>query len=120
VRGKTPQQLHFEYVLWTLAIIREVIRRKFGVRLSEVSAGRLMGRLSFTPQRPLYRTWQQDPVLMERWRVEDYPAIAAKAKREGAAIFFVDGSGVRADAHAGTTWGLKGTTTVVQDHGCPL
>ena len=52
VRTKTPQQLKFEYALWTLTIIREVIRRQFGVRLSEVSVGRLMGRLGFTPQRP--------------------------------------------------------------------
>lgn len=117
VRTKTPQQLKFEYALWTLTIIREVIRRQFGVRLSEVSVGRLMGRLGFTPQRPLYRAWQQDPILVERWRTEAYPAIVAKAKREGAAIFFADESGVRSDAHAGTTWGLKGTTPVVKTTG---
>lgn len=117
VREKTPQQLQFEYALWTLAIIREVIRWQFGVRLSEVSVGRLMKRLGFTPQRPLYRAWQQDPVLAERWRTEDYPAMAAQAKREGAVIFFADESGVRSDAHAGTTWGLKGTTPVVKTTG---
>ena len=114
---KTPQQLKFEYALWTWTIIRDVIRRQFGVRLSEVSVGRLMGRLGFTPQRPLYRAWQQDPILVERWRTEAYPAIVAKAKREGAAIFFADESGVRSDAHAGTTWGLKGTTPVVKTTG---
>jgi transposase len=109
--------LQFEYALWTLAIIREVIRRQFGVRLSEVSVGRLMKRLGFTPQRPLYRAWQQDPILVERWRTEEYPAIAAKTKREGAVIFFADESGVRSDAHAGTTWGLKGATPVVKTTG---
>jgi transposase len=66
VGEKTPQQLMFEYALWTLAIIREVIPRWFGVCLSEVSVGRLMKRLGFTPQDPLYRAWQQDPVLGER------------------------------------------------------
>lgn len=100
-----------------MAIIREVIRRTCGVRLSEVSVGRLMKRLGFTPQRPLYRAWQQDPLLVERWRREDYPAIAAKAKRERAAIFFADESGVRSDAHAGTAWGLKRTTPVVKTTG---
>ena len=54
---------------------------------------------------------------MERWRTEVYPAIVAKAKRAGAAIFFADESGVRSDAHAGTTWGLKGTTPVVTTTG---
>lgn len=97
--------------------IREVIRRKFGVRLSKVSVGRLRKRLGFTPQHPLYRPWQQNPVLVERWRTEGYPAIAAKPKREGAAIFFADESGMRSDAYAGTTWRLKGTTRVVKTTG---
>ena len=91
------------YTLWTLAIIRAVIRQKFGVGLSEVSVGRLMKGWGFTPQRPLYRAWQQDPVFVEQWRQETYPVLAAKANREGALIFFADESGVRSDAHAGTT-----------------
>ena len=60
VREKDPRQLQFDYALWTLAMIREVIRRQLRVSLSEVSVGRLMKRLGFTPQRPLYRAWQQD------------------------------------------------------------
>ncbi|MEP6933030.1 MAG: IS630 family transposase [Nitrospirota bacterium] len=67
-------------------------------------------RLGLTPQRPLYRAWQQDPVLAERWRTEVSPAIIAQANRERAAIFFADESGVLSDAQAGTTWRLKGTT----------
>jgi len=49
VRTKMPQQLRFKPALWTLAIIREVIRRTFVVHLSTVSVGHLMKRLSFTP-----------------------------------------------------------------------
>lgn len=33
VRDKTPQ-FKFEYALWTLALIRELIARQFGVKLS--------------------------------------------------------------------------------------
>ena len=97
VRDKDPRQLQFDYALWTLALLREVIRRQFKVSLSEVSVGRLMKRLGFTPQRPLYRAWQQDAALVERWQTEDYPRIAARAKRERALIFFADESGVRSD-----------------------
>jgi len=39
VRTKNPLQMQFEYALWTLAIIRELIRREFEVNLSEVSVG---------------------------------------------------------------------------------
>lgn len=48
------------------------------------------------PASPISR-WQQDPILVE-WRTGTYPAIVAKAKREGVAIFFADESGVRSDA----------------------
>ncbi len=62
----------------------------------------------------------QDPVLVEQWRREAYPVLAAKAKREGALIFFAGESGVRSDAHAGTTWGVKGATPVVKATGARL
>ncbi len=117
VRTKNPLQLNFEFALWTLAMIRVLIRREFDVRLSEVSVGRLMRRLGFSPQRPLYRAWQQDPALVERWRAEQYPKIAARAKREGALIFFAEESGIRSDHHAGTTWSPVGETPVVEATG---
>jgi transposase len=53
IREKNPLQLKFEYALWTLAMIRQLILKQFDVRLSEVSVGRLMKRLGFSPQRPL-------------------------------------------------------------------
>ena len=117
IREQTPLQLKFEFALWTLAIIRELIRREFGVGLSEVSVGRLMKRLGFSAQRPLYRAWQQDSALVERWRAQDYPRIAARAKREKALIFFADESGIRSDHHAGTTWAPIGQTPVVKATG---
>lgn len=117
IHEKTPLQFKFEFALWTLAIIRELIKRTFDVRLSEVSVGRLMKRLGFTPQRPLYRAWQQDPALVEHWREHEYPGIAARARREGAVIFFADESGIRSDHHAGTTWAPLGQTPVVKATG---
>ena len=114
VHTKNPLQLNFEFALWTLAMIRVLIRREFAVSLSEVSVGRLMRRLGFSPQRPLYRAWQQDPARVERWRAQDYPRIAARAKREGALIFFADESGIRSDHHAGTTGAPVGETPVVK------
>ena len=114
VRAKNPLQLNFEFALWALAMIRVLIRREFAVSLSEVSVGRLMRRLGFSPQRPLYRAWQQDPARVERWRAQEYPRIAARAKREGALIFFADESGIRSDHHAGTTGAPVGETPVVK------
>jgi transposase len=117
IRDKTPQQFKFEYALWTLSIIRDLIAQQFDVKLSEVSVGRLMKRLGFSPQRPLYRAWQQNPELVQSWQENDYPKIAKRAKKEGALIFFADEAGIRSDNHAGTTWAPVGQTPVVKATG---
>jgi transposase len=114
---KNPLQLKFEFALWTCAMIRDLIRDRFGVRLSEVSVGRLLKKLGLSPQRPLHRAYQQDPAAVERWLTEEYPKIRALAKRTGATIYFGDEAGVRSDAHAGTTWAPVGQTPVVRTTG---
>ena len=43
-------------------MIQELIFRQFGMRLSVVSVGNVLGKLGMSPQRPLYRAYQQDPV----------------------------------------------------------
>lgn len=113
ITGKNPLQLRFEFALWTRAMIRDLIREKFGVHLSEVSVGRLLKKLGLTPQRPLRRAYQQDPKRVERWLKQEFPRIRALAKREGAVIFFEDEAGIRSDFHAGTTWAPRGQTPIV-------
>jgi hypothetical protein len=48
---------------------------------------------------------------------EEFPAIRAAAKAEGATIYFADEAGVRSDYHAGTTWAPVGRTPVVKATG---
>ena len=117
ITQKDPRQFQFEFALWTLAMIRVLIRRRFGVRLSEVSVGRLLKKLGLTPQKPLRRAYQQDPDAVRRWLEEEYPRIKAEAKRAGASIYFGDEAGVRSDFHAGTTWAPRGQTPVVRTTG---
>lgn len=117
VTEKDPQQFKFEFALWTVAMIRELIRRRFHVRLSEVSVGRLLRKLGLSPQKPLRRAYQQDPVAVARWVAGEYPTIKAEARRVGATIYFGDEAGVRSDFHAGTTWGIRGVTPVVRTTG---
>jgi transposase len=113
VVGNDPRQLRFTFALWTRAMIRELIRREFGVRLSEVSVGRLLRKLGLSPQRPLYRAYQQNPEAVARWKAETYPQIRAEAAATGGTVYFADEAGVRSDYHAGTTWAPVGRTPVV-------
>ncbi|MGH6630336.1 MAG: IS630 family transposase, partial [Burkholderiales bacterium] len=113
VNGKTPMQYGCDFGLWTRQIVRELIAERFGVRLSLASIGAVLARQGLTPQKPLQRAYQRDPEAIARWQRETYPAIARKAKRDKAEIYFWDESGFRADAVQGTTWGAKGETPVV-------
>jgi transposase len=98
-------------------MVRTLIRREFKVSLSPVSVGRLLRTLGLSPQRPLWRAWQADPQAVQRWRDEEFPAIRAQAKAEGATIYFGDEAGIRSDYHAGTTWAPVGQTPVVKATG---
>jgi transposase len=115
--GADPRQLQFEFALWTREMVREVIRREFGVALSVVSVGRLLRKLGMSPQRPLHRAYQQDPQAVERWKTGEYPAIRAQAEAEGATVWFADEAGIRSDYHAGTTWSPVGQTPQVKNTG---
>ena len=94
-----------------------VIKRRFGIKLSESSVGRLLSQLGFTCQKPLYRAYQQNPAIVETWKKEVYPQIRKRAKKEKAVIYFEDESGVRSDFHSGTTWAPKGHTPVIEATG---
>jgi transposase len=115
--GCDPAQFSFEFALWTREMVRQVVRREFKVALSAVSVGRLLHTMGLSPQRPLYRAYQQNPEAVQRWKDEQFPAIRKQAKAEGATIYFADEAGIRSDYHAGTTWAPVGRTPVVRATG---
>ena len=117
VVGKDPRQYKFPFALWTRNAIATLIYQRYSIRLSANSVGRLLAQLGITPQKPLWRAYQQDPERVRQWVEEEYPSIAKEAKRRRAEIWFADESGLRSDYHAGTTWGVKGKTPVVRSTG---
>ena len=114
---KNPLQLRFPFALWTREMVKELIERKYGIKLSAVSVGRLLKKLGLSCQKPLMKAFQQDPVIVQQWIEEDYPKIKQLARQQRAEIYFEDEAGIRSDHHVGTTWGIKGTTPIVKTTG---
>jgi transposase len=117
VVGSDPRQYKFPFALWTRNAIATLIYQRYDIRLSANSVGRLLAQLGITPQKPLWRAYQQDPQRVQQWVQDEYPAIALEARRLKAEIWFGDESGLRSDYHSGTTWGRKGQTPVVKSTG---
>jgi len=117
VTEKNPLQLKFTFALWTAKMVGQLIFARYGVKMSKSSVCRLLSQLGLTPQRPVWRAYQQRPEEVQRWLQQEYPQIRRMAKKHNALIFFGDEAGVRSDHHAGTTWAVKGKTPVVSSTG---
>ena len=117
IRSKNPNQLRLPGFLWTREAVGELISRRYGVDLSLSAIGNYLRRWGFSPQKPVRRAFEQDPVLVSEWTQKIYPAIAAKAKRENALILWGDETGLRSDHAVGRSWSPRGETPVIAGTG---
>ena len=112
-----PLNHKLPFCLWTANSIRAVLEKERGLRLSKSAVCRLLGHLGLSPQRPLYKSYKQDPDKVRAYLAATYPEAVAEAKKHRARLYFVDEAAFRSDAHRGTTWGKIGETPVVRDSG---
>jgi transposase len=117
ILGKDPRQYGFDFGLWSRRIVQALIQEKMGITCGLTAVGRLLAQLDITPQKPLRRAYERDPVAVARWETETYPQLKRRAKRRGAKIFFSDEAGFQSDPVLGRTYGLKGHTPVVTTSG---
>jgi transposase len=117
IQDRCPDQMKLPFALWTRDAVRELIADRFEIELSVWTVGRLLKKWGFTPQKPLRRAYERDPVAVKRWLDEEYPAIRRLAKRENAEIHWGDEMGLRSDHQTGTSYGRKGQTPVVPGTG---
>src|SRR5947209_8363317 len=96
--GSTPADQGIASGLWTRQAVRQLIVQEFGLHLPIRTVGDYLRRWGLTPQRPGRRCYRQDPEEVRRWLEEEYPALAARARAEGAELPRGDQSGARADA----------------------
>src|SRR3712207_6882409 len=76
--------------------------------------GTYLARWGYPAQKPLRHAYEQDPTAVRRWLRRDYPAIAARAKAGGGAVFWGDETGLRSDDVRGRGYAPPGRTPGVR------
>ena len=117
IKDKCPDQLRLFGCLWTAASVGALIKKRFGITYSRRHVQRLLKHWGYTPQKPIRRAYEQDPVAVKHWLEKEYPKIRRRAKRENALIYWEDETGARSDYNAGRSYGERGHTPVIADTG---
>lgn len=97
LRTHQPEELGIAAPLWSRRAVGDLIRREYDLSLAVRTVGRYLRRWGFTAKRPRRHARDQDPEEVRQWLEETYPAIEARAQREGAEIHWGDEVGVAAD-----------------------
>jgi transposase len=101
--------------VWTCERVAGVIGEEFDISYSKSQVSRLLRRLGWTPQVPITRAIQRDEEAIERWRVDSWPALKEKARRERRTLVFVDESGFYLLPGVVKTYAPKGRTPIVDE-----
>ena len=112
--GARPAQLSLPFALWTRRAIQALVKAQFNVELSDRLVGKYLARWGYTAQRPVKRALEQRPEQIQTWLRETYPTIAARAKAEGAVIYWADETAVKEDANWMRGFAPAGRTPVLE------
>lgn len=111
--GKNPEQMNLGPALWTLPLVKNLVRKLFGVEFRRSHIRKILHRLGLTPQRPVRRAYRRDDEECAHWMTFEFPRIVRESKKRQSTLLFEDETGVHEDGPIGTTWGLRGRTPVV-------
>ena len=74
-----PTEFGFRTDLWTAARVAQLIRDKLGVAFHPSYLREWLSRRGYSPQKPVRRADQRDPVAIDSWLGQGYPAIQKKS-----------------------------------------
>jgi transposase len=110
-----PEAYGLRGEVWTCARVAQVIAEEFGVRYHKGHVARLLAALCWTPQVPITRAIQRDEQEIQRWRVETWPQLRSRARRERRTVVFVDEAGFYLLPGVVRTYAPRGQTPVIDE-----
>jgi transposase len=117
IDAHSPEELGIAAPLWTRRAVQELIRRQHDRRMPVRTVGEYLRRWGYTPKKPCRRARRQDPAEVREWLEKTYPAVKARAAREGAEIHWCDEMGAGANEHPGRGYARVGQTPVMDVSG---
>jgi transposase len=117
VVGKMPDQIKLPFYLWTRQAVAALIKRQYGVQMTLASVGNYLAAWALTAQKPVRRAYERDDSQIAHWLDERYPQIQRQAKKDKAAIYWADESGLRSDDVRGRSFSPKGKTPEIRSTG---
>ncbi len=101
----TPEAHGYDTVLWTLNILVDLLKKRFGLWVSDSTVAVHLHQMNLSCQRPCYQARQQDPRKVEDFLKRKFPIIERVAEKIGADIAFEDETGIGILTRSGRTWG---------------
>jgi transposase len=108
-----PDRHGYNTVLWTSAILVELLKNTFGITVSEATVSLHLRQQGLSYQKPAYPDRRRDEREIEFFLNHKFPTIQKLAVRTHAEMAFEDEAGVRLDNRSGRTWGLRGHRPVI-------
>lgn len=97
----TPDQLKLPFMLRERRAVQELIEQRLARMMPLRTVGEYLARWGFSCQRPAGRFDEQQPRAVRQWLKEEYPAIARRARAQGAEIHWADETGVTTSSASG-------------------
>ena len=113
VLTSTPEAHGYDTVLWTLNIIVDLLKKQFGLWVSDSIVALHLHGMNLSCQVPCYQAKQQDPRKVEDFVNYKFPLIERVAAKIGADIAFEDEAGMGILTRSGRTWGEVNSTPIV-------
>lgn len=114
ITDKTPEQLKFEFALWSSKAIKDYVHRMFGIEISRRTARRYMKALGFTYQCPVRRAKEQNSKAVAQWLEHTYPSIKTQAAKNKATIMWADETANMVGAERRAGFSPRGKTPVLR------
>lgn len=115
--GKDPRQLKFHFGLWTIEMVKKLIKDKFNTKYGISGIHRFLHELGYSYQKPILQPVERNSKKVQEWLKVEYPKILKETRKEKRTIFFSDESGFQSIHNKVRTWGKVGERPIVKQTG---